>query len=74
MRFDLAEGFPLVTTKKLHTRSILHELLWFVAGETNTKYLTDNGVSIWNEWADGLASSGPCTASSGGAGLAPMVE
>jgi thymidylate synthase len=59
MRFDLAEGFPLVTTKKLHTRSILHELLWFVAGETNTKYLTDNGVSIWNEWADEDGELGP---------------
>jgi thymidylate synthase len=59
MRFDLAEGFPLITTKKLHTRSILHELLWFVAGDTNTKYLTDNGVSIWNEWADEDGELGP---------------
>jgi thymidylate synthase len=59
MRFDLAEGFPLVTTKKLHTRSILHELLWFIAGDTNTKYLTDNGVSIWNEWADEDGELGP---------------
>jgi len=52
MRFDLSDGFPMLTTKKLHLRSIVHELLWFLQGNTNTKYLNDNGVKIWNEWAD----------------------
>ena len=59
LRFDLSDRFPLLTTKKVHLRSIIHELLWFIRGETNTKYLTENRVTIWDEWADENGDLGP---------------
>lgn len=73
MRFDLGKGFPLLTTKKLHLRSIIHELLWFLKGDTNIKYLKDNNVSIWDEWADENGDLVRFTATNGAAGPRPTA-